>query len=476
MTSQPQRRSPYQGLIPYTENDADFFFGREKDTRLIIANLFASQLTLLYGVSGVGKSSVLRAGVVNRLRSRADVLIVAFNTWQGEPLRDLKIKIASVALAASPQAVAPSTSLALAEYLEQWSQTLSRRILILLDQFEEYFLYHPQGDSFSDEWPATFHTAAPLSFLISIREDGYAKLDFFEGRVPGLYDNNLRIEHLDHPAARSAIENPLLKFNELYRPQGPQVEIEPELVNEILKQVEEGRVVLSFAGQGVVKRENTSRRPIETPYLQLVLTRLWNEEERLGSNTLRLATFNKLGGARKIIQSHLGEVMRGFSGAQRRMASRCFKHLVTPSGTKIAMSAIDLADYAHLSSKKVKRIEAILQKLAGPDVRLLRSVDAAEEHGETRYEIFHDALAPGVLEWLARYRKSQQRAVLALMFLIFAILLAIPVMYFFAVRTHEESLSTNLGCLSAVSIIIAIVFIIPLSIGFSIGVLWARAR
>ena len=36
-----QRRSPYQGLIPYSEVDAPFFFGREKETRLIIANLFA---------------------------------------------------------------------------------------------------------------------------------------------------------------------------------------------------------------------------------------------------------------------------------------------------------------------------------------------------------------------------------------------------------------------------------------------------
>ena len=45
-----------------------FFFGREKEMRLIAANLFASPLTLLYGASGVGKSSILRAGVINHLR------------------------------------------------------------------------------------------------------------------------------------------------------------------------------------------------------------------------------------------------------------------------------------------------------------------------------------------------------------------------------------------------------------------------
>ena len=45
--SSTTRRSPYKGLTPYSEGDAPFFFGREKETRLISANLFASALTLL---------------------------------------------------------------------------------------------------------------------------------------------------------------------------------------------------------------------------------------------------------------------------------------------------------------------------------------------------------------------------------------------------------------------------------------------
>ncbi|HVH57704.1 MAG TPA: hypothetical protein VM791_15680, partial [Vicinamibacterales bacterium] len=59
---------PYVGLVPYTEDEARFFFGRENDQRVIISNSFASRLTILYGSSGVGKSSVLRAGVIRELR------------------------------------------------------------------------------------------------------------------------------------------------------------------------------------------------------------------------------------------------------------------------------------------------------------------------------------------------------------------------------------------------------------------------
>ncbi len=58
-----RRLCPYVGLQPFEEADREFFFGRERDQRIIISNLLTSPLTILYGSSGVGKSSVLMAGV-----------------------------------------------------------------------------------------------------------------------------------------------------------------------------------------------------------------------------------------------------------------------------------------------------------------------------------------------------------------------------------------------------------------------------
>ena len=65
-TSAEGMDSPYRGLTPFTEDDARYFFGREVDTRNIAANLEVARLTLFYGPSGVGKSSVLRAGVLHQ--------------------------------------------------------------------------------------------------------------------------------------------------------------------------------------------------------------------------------------------------------------------------------------------------------------------------------------------------------------------------------------------------------------------------
>src|SRR6516165_3077735 len=81
-------RCPYVGLEPYTEADIDYFFGRERDQRIIAANLVAARLTVLYGASGVGKSSVLLAGVVPNLRTRPRTAVVVVRDWRGAGFLD----------------------------------------------------------------------------------------------------------------------------------------------------------------------------------------------------------------------------------------------------------------------------------------------------------------------------------------------------------------------------------------------------
>lgn len=66
------RDCPYVGLDYYEENLGAWFFGREPESDRIITNLQAARLTLLHAESGVGKSSLLRAGVASRLRRQAE--------------------------------------------------------------------------------------------------------------------------------------------------------------------------------------------------------------------------------------------------------------------------------------------------------------------------------------------------------------------------------------------------------------------
>jgi hypothetical protein len=62
--------NPYRGLVALEEQDADFFFGRESETGKIIDKIIAApgRLIALVGNSGVGKSSLVQAGVVGSLK------------------------------------------------------------------------------------------------------------------------------------------------------------------------------------------------------------------------------------------------------------------------------------------------------------------------------------------------------------------------------------------------------------------------
>lgn len=420
--SENRRRSPYQGLIPYSEADAPFFFGREKETRLISANLFASPLTLLYGASGVGKSSVLRAGVEHHLRRRDDLFVVTFSSWQSDPVSDLKKAIAygadraDHAVCSSVPDLNPNSaifaSLSLSDYLQARNQHLARRLMIILDQFEEYFLYHPQDDAFTDEFPeAVLQKDAPVSFLISIREDSLAKLDRFEGRIPSLFDNYLRIDHLGYDAARDAILKPIERYKELQASDEPPIAIEESLVSTVLDQVQQ--VVLDETGRAA-PQSKVGAVQIETPFLQLVMMRLWREEMMAGSGRLRLETLNRLGGAETIVKNHLEDVMDQLSLDEQTVAAKVFVHLVTRSLTKIAYPVFDLIgergiEYSELNSM-LKKLSGE-EMLGGEQIRILRQIPALPgQPGGTRYEIFHDVLAAAVLDWRLRHEQRQEVA------------------------------------------------------------------
>ena len=131
--------TPYVGLVPYGEADAPFFFGRERERTIVTANLRAARLTLLYGPSGVGKTPLLHAGVVSKLRALAGptLAVAVFSSWRDEPLPALTEEIRRAAAEALGEAVeGPAPGTPLVETLRGWTQRV-RRLLVVLDQFED---------------------------------------------------------------------------------------------------------------------------------------------------------------------------------------------------------------------------------------------------------------------------------------------------------------------------------------------------
>jgi WD40 repeat protein len=431
---------PYVGLTPFTEADAPFFFGRETDRRILISNLSAARLTLVYGPSGVGKSSLLRAGVARDLRSTAEAALkerrlpeaigVVFASWRDDPLVGLADLLATTVcdlLAERATAPVPREAKTLDELLAAWNERLdtqARRLeletnvrqpehvdlLLILDQFEEYFLYHPDEigpGTFASEFArAVNRRELRANFLVSVRDDAYTQLDRFEDEIPNIFGNNIRIEHLGQDAAEDAIRGPVARYAELGGSGAGPADIEDGLVDAVLSQVRTGTVVLGQAGGGIIESdESEADLRVETPFLQLVMQRLWYEERESGSQVLRLRTLERLGGAERIVRAHLDQAVSALDEDAQDVAGRVFGRLVTPSGTKIAHLPSDLAA---LEDIPIERLMPMLEGLS--QARILRSVAPAPGEKEPRYEIFHDVLAPAVLEWRARWLQAREHA------------------------------------------------------------------
>ncbi len=453
-----RHRSPFQGLGFYTEADAKWFFGRMTERKIILAHLRTARLTLLYAESGVGKSSLLRAGVAARLRELATrgnelsrpprFVPIVFSAWKDEPIADLISDIHRQVRqlmpetgpdgsdpqttsenghgqldaggdpsgnGASPTAAGCATRLGAA--INTAASALDATLVIILDQFEEHFSYRLAGghpDHVADELAECINSPdVRANFLIAVREDAYGRLgDLFSGRIGNVYNNYLHLEYMTRDAAREAIEKPVEIYNAEHD-RDEAVRLDDDLTDAVLDEVRRGNLELGArrADREAGGWSGPNADEIETPFLQLVMTRLWECERARGSRVLRRSTLDgELGGAETIVRNHVGRALAGLPGRELETATDIFHDLVTPSGVKVAHTANDLAQ---MTSHSQDTVVSVLDRLY--EERILRAVDPAPGTTQARYELFHDRLAAPILDWRdqqenARLERARQSA------------------------------------------------------------------
>ena len=428
----PEPQTPFQGLGFYTEDDARWFFGRTTERKIILAHLRTAPLTLLYAESGVGKSSLLRAGVAARLRelamqnldaSRSPKFVpLVFSDWKDDPVDDLISEIRRQVHVLRPTTngagpAPPPPDGGLADAITAAGSALDATLVIILDQFEEHFSYRRSADRpdrLADELAQCVNSpTVPANFLIAVREDAYGGLgDLFAGRIGNVYNNYLHLEYLAREAALEAIEKPVEIYNADHPEQEP-ITLDEDLADAVLDEVRRGNIELGARrdDRDGAPRPGADADEIETPFLQLVMTRLWECELAAGSRVLRTATLNEeLGGAETIVRNHVDRALTGLAGEELETAIDIFHDLVTPSGMKVAHTARDLAQ---MSAHSETTVGSVLERLY--EERIVRAVDPAPGSSEARYEIFHDRLAVPILDWRqqrenARLDRARQRA------------------------------------------------------------------
>ncbi len=364
---------PYVGLDPFTGRHARYFFGRVLDSAVIADSVLARAITVLYGASGVGKSSVLNVGLPAALKEQGvEATFLTGRNWHD-----------------------PTGLLGwLDDAAKAARDTPERLFVVILDQFEEYFLYRSEsaGEAFEQALSGLLTRASPeMRLLFSLRDDGLHLLDALRFRLPDVLDNTIELKHLDERAAREAIAGPIPVYN---RGKGAatRVRLGKSFADDLLSGLRSSHFAVAPLRSAVPQQP-----AIELPFLQLVLRQIWDKMPERGERVLDRKLLAEMGGVDGIVEAHVYGKLDSLSLSDRQLACDVFHYLVTPSGGKFAHLPQDLAALA--SETAGRTIDAgdvgwLLRQLAQGNARVLRQT--AE-----RFELFHDVLARPILRWRA---------------------------------------------------------------------------
>jgi hypothetical protein len=413
---------PYKALDFFDPTDQDIFCGREVEAPVVYRMALSYPLLTLFGQSGVGKTSLLRAGVLPRLA--AEGYDTAYVRMLGDPLLAVRQAVCQ-ALGLPGQERAGKTLL---DFLRA-TVGAGRKLVIILDQCEELFtrsLSHLTRRAFWCELGACLDLRQPeVRFVLCLREDFLPHLDEARRPVgedgvspaPDILGHSYRLQRLEVDTARLAIVEPAARAN---------CTVEPLLADILL-----GRAQMPLAPAGADGGEEDGRTwslvevdgAVPPPSLQIVMTRLYLDALAAAGHApplqepdsqrpwqppplqLRVAAYRASGGAGRILAGYIDEALArlgspGYPG-DRRLAAALLKALVTTRETKAALTEAELLDelaQAETDFDPAAEHEALRATLAAlVNLRLLRTFQMGER---PLVELAHDHMAREIATWI----------------------------------------------------------------------------
>lgn len=183
-------RSPFKFLDAYQKDDRDIYFGRETETEELYDRVYETNLVLLYGASGTGKTSLINCGLANMFEN---------TDWHPISIRRREHMIAAMNAEIQKNAITPFKEGAnLIERVRSLYLDYFKPIYLIFDQFEEIFILgnKEEQDLFFANIFELLNSGLQCKVVLSMREEYIALLSDFERVVPSLFENRFRIEKM----------------------------------------------------------------------------------------------------------------------------------------------------------------------------------------------------------------------------------------------------------------------------------------
>ncbi len=368
------RGGPYRFLDFFDVEDADFYFGREDDVKAVMEKLRANPLTVVFGKAAIGKTSLLRAGIMAALkketeetsREEAAPWLVAYTRVGEDPLASMRAAIVSAVEDAGYDPGDLLTTEAPCAVIRGAAELTGRKVIVLLDQFAEYFV--KLGDKVRDRFreglrDALAECADHFRLVITIREDFVGELFELQTDFPDIMHNMHRLRLLSRERAEDAILKPAQNF---------ELQVERSLVHRVV--------------------DDLWREGVEPCHLQIVCHSLY-EGLSPGGRVITERVYERLGGADEILARCLERALEHLPGHEKRLATKILIFVAGTSGLKAAQSLDRIAAEVGGAADEVERVLAHLV-----DVGLLRPVGKGRQR---EYELMHEILADRIQTDLA---------------------------------------------------------------------------
>ena len=268
-------KNPYVGPKPFEREDRDRFFGRDTESKQLVALIKTGPALLLYAESGAGKTSLLKAKIIPTLEEDGcEVLGPVRVAGVAKPRADGEwenIYSANVLLSFLAQKDLERDPITIEQYLKNTpprttsgTKTIIRppRVLII-DQFEEMFTIGSeawaQRTAFFQDLGNALDSDPRLRLVLGMREEYIANLDPLAFELPGSLRTRFRLERLRAGPALEAITFPLKETGVSMTHAAAQ-----KLVTSL-------RMIPARSAEAAQLSEF-----VEPLYLQVVCKRLWN--------------------------------------------------------------------------------------------------------------------------------------------------------------------------------------------------------
>jgi tetratricopeptide (TPR) repeat protein len=312
-TREFKQASPYKGLRRFEAVDKDRFFGRDQFLTGLVNELEQTNLLLLLGASGSGKSSVIRAGLIPWLSQKWGSRFTDLTfTPNQDPFNSLYHRLHD----RYPQAEAEFILEGKADSLTQVVNRVKPSedfCFIFIDQFEELFTIAQadKRDRFIDNLVQLIQALTKtgnrsVKIVATMRADFLDRLSPYSSLIEATDKHRPMIAEMQSDELRLAIEQPAAHHGVVF---------ETGLVEEIIKDVQ---------GQAGY-----------LPLLQYTLDLLWETEKETGSlqdRTLNISTYRRLGGVRGALQKHVDQIYSNLSKQEQLAVQRIFLKLVGIGG------------------------------------------------------------------------------------------------------------------------------------------------